>query len=89
MTLNRSALLRDVAQTIIASGYAVPLKRRHVRRGAQIAELARDSWIECGTHSATYRVLIDDVMIRYSASRGTAREMVRRAREIRKNNGRV
>lgn len=80
---SRSALLRDVANAIIASGYAVPLKRPHIRRGAQIAELARDRWVECGTHSATYSVLISDVMTRYSASRGTAREMVRRAKKIR------
>lgn len=85
MTQNRAALLRDVTNAIVASGYAVPpqAKRPHIWRAKQIAELARDHWIECDPHSAAYSVLIDDVMHRYHTSRWTARKMARLARKMR------
>lgn len=92
MTPTRAALLRDVAAAIVESGYAVPPqpKRPYVRRGEQIAELARERWIECRPHEAAYSALIDDVMNRYSVSRRNAGRLIRQARKMREEkNGRL
>lgn len=92
MKPTRAALLRDVARTIVASGYAAPLKRPHIRRGTQIAELARDGLLDYPPHSAGSAVLTESVMCRYNVSRSNAHRMIGQARKMREemvNNGRV
>lgn len=85
MTPTRAALLRDVAEAIIESGYAVPPspKRPYVRRGEQIAELARDTRIGCAPRSAGSVALIEDAMYRYSVTRRTAQRIAQQARKMR------
>lgn len=85
MTPTRSVLLRDVADAIVASGYAVPPQsiRTHTRRQMQMRLLALDSRIDCSSHSAGRAALMDEVVKRYKVSRSNARVMIWRARKMR------
>lgn len=88
MTPTRAALLRAVADAIIASGYAVPPKsiRTHTRRQIQMRVLAFDPRIDCSPYSAGRAALIEDVMYQHKVSRGNARLMICRARKMREEN---
>ena len=80
MPPKRAALLRDVVQCIIDSGYAElpqPSKRRNVSRKAAIEVLSLDPRITSHMSRSNFVLY---VMETYNVSRNYARQMIYRAR---------